>query len=140
MAAFVWFDKFVLSLGTKQVNLDTDAIAIYLSDDTPDVVNDAVKADVAEIGLGNGYTGPIDINNAYAQTGGVGSVTGDASETVAAVGGSIGPFRYVILYDSTPAAGILIGYWDYGSELTLTDGTSFTIDLAPAILQLQEAV
>lgn len=138
MAAFVWFDKFVLALGKAQVNLNSDALAIYLSDTAPNVVTGAVKADVPEIGLGNGYTGPVGIHNAYAQTGGVGSVTGDASETITASGGSVGPFRYVILYDSTPAGGVLIGYWDYGSELTLTDGTSFTVDLAPAILQLQE--
>lgn len=46
-----------------------------------------------------------------------------------ASGGAIADFRYVVLYNDTPTspADPLIGYWDYGSTLTLNDGDSLTV-------------
>lgn len=137
MAAFQTFQSFFLKLGTKVINLDTDAIEIYLSNDAPNVATDTVKADVAEIATGNGYTGPIDIHAAYALSGGIGVLTSDASETVTAAGGSVGPFRYVVLYDATVAGGPLIGYWDYGSALTLLDTQTFTVQFGASVLTIQ---
>jgi hypothetical protein len=42
--------------------------------------------------------------------------------------GSIGPFRYAVLYDDTAASDQLIGFWDYGSSITLNDTETFTVD------------
>lgn len=49
-------------LGTSP-GTDCDQLAIYLSNATPDASLDAVKADLAEIATGNGYTGPINVPN-----------------------------------------------------------------------------
>jgi hypothetical protein len=44
----------------------------------------------------------------------------------------IGPFRYFVLYDDTPTspADPLLGWWDYGSSITLADGESVTVDFS----------
>jgi hypothetical protein len=44
-----------------------------------------------------------------------------------AAGGQIGPFRYVILYNSS-ATNKLVGYYDYASSATLNDTETFTVD------------
>ena len=51
-----------------------------------------------------------------------------------ASGGNVGPFEYVILYDS--ASSKLLGWWDYGSAVTLNgaNGDSFTFAPSGAVL------
>jgi len=48
-----------------------------------------------------------------------------------ATAGGIGPFRYVILYNSS-ASNKSIGYYDYGSSITLNDTETFTVDFDAA--------
>ena len=63
-----------------------------------------------------------------------------ADITLTSSGGATGPFRYVYIYDDTAAApaDALIGYYDYGSSLTLNDGDSLTVDFSAAngVLQI----
>ena len=46
-----------------------------------------------------------------------------------AASSAIGPFQYAVLYNSTTAGGNLIGWWNYGTAMTLTSGNSFTVSL-----------
>jgi hypothetical protein len=135
MAAFNKFQNFVEDVGLGVHNLHTGTIKAYLSNDAPSASLDAVKADLAEITPGNGYTsGGHDTQNTYTESGGTGSCVG-TDIVITASGGSVGPFRYVVLYNDTPTspADPLIGWWDYGSPLTLADGESFTIDFGSSM-------
>lgn len=134
MAAFNKFQQFSEDLSKKVHDLNADTLRVYLSNATPDAAADAVKADLAEISTGSGYSGAVDTQNAVSETAGVTSVTG-VDVTVTASGGSVGPFRYVVLYNDTPTspADPLIGWWDYGSAVTLADGESFLIDFGSSM-------
>lgn len=137
MAAYVKYQQFVEDLGNKVHDLvgTNDTLKVMLSNTAPNVATHAVRADVTELGTGNGYTsGGIDIQNDGTESGGTLTVTGVDSVWTAS-GGSIGPFRYVILYNDTPSAPVdpLIAYWDYGSAITLLDGETFTVDFGASV-------
>jgi hypothetical protein len=135
MVAAVRFEAFSEHLAEKVHNLDADTIRNYLSNTTPDAAADAVKADLAEISAGNGYTaGGPDTQNATSRSGLVTSVTG-VDTVITASGGSIGPFRYVVLYNDTPTspADPLIQNWDYQSSITLLDTETFTTDFGASM-------
>ena len=139
MAAFNKFQDFVeqLGKGVHQLHAAGHQLDVYLSDATPSASLDAVKADLAEITNQFGYAAPVDIANDYTETAGTGTLTG-VDVTITASGGSFGPFRYVVLDNDTPAAPVdpLIGWWDYGSELTVNDGESFTVDFGASVATL----
>jgi hypothetical protein len=45
-----------------------------------------------------------------------------------ATSGSVGPFRYVYVYNDTSTGDMLVGYYDYSTDVTLQDGDRITID------------
>lgn len=135
MAAYNKFHQFVEDLAKKVHNLSADTLKVYLTNATPSASADAVKADLAEISTGNGYTGPITLTiTSCEQTAGTLKLILADPSLITAAGGSIGPFRYVVLYNDTPTspADPLIAWWDYGSSLTLTDTQTFQIDFSAA--------
>lgn len=126
MAAFNKFQPFVLALASKQHNLGTDTLKAMLSNTLP-LATQGLKTDITQIAAGNGYAadGPVVAQTSSAQTGGTYKLV-LADTTVTASGGTIGPFQYVVLYNST--SGLLIGWYDYGSALTLNPGDQFILD------------
>lgn len=138
MAAFNKFQTFVTDLSSGVHNLGTDTLKIYLSNDAPDAATDKVKADLAEIAGGNGYvSGGAEIQNVGNSVNGTFTLTGTDVTWIAA-GGAVGPFRYVVLYNDTPTSpnDPLIGWWDYGSSITLQDTESFTVDFGASIFTI----
>jgi hypothetical protein len=135
MAAYVKFYAFTEALAEKKHNLDTDTLKIYLSNTTPDVAADAVKADLAEISAGNGYpAGGADVQNATSRTLGVTSVTGvDVTLTAS---GAVGPYRYVVLYNDTATNDELIAYWDTGAPVTLSSGQTDLFDFGSSLFTI----
>jgi hypothetical protein len=127
MATYNKFQQFVEDLCLGVHNLNTGAVSVYLSNSVPSASGDAVKADLAEIATGNGYTGPIDTQNTFAEAAGTGTLTG--TKCVVTATGAVGPFQYVALFNDTPSGPVdpLIGWWDRGSALTLANGETFSI-------------
>jgi hypothetical protein len=141
VATYNKFQAFVEALAEKTHNLATDTLKVYLSNATPDAAADAVYADLADITAGNGYTagGNVATQTSSSQTGGIYKLVLADPATWTATGGSIGPFRYAVLYNFTTASGNLIGWWDYGTSITLGSGDTFAVDFDPStgVLTLQ---
>lgn len=134
MAAFNKFECFVGDLGLKLHNLDTDVLKVYLTNTAP-VATNTVYNTPADLATAGGYTaGGADAQCAYSQTSGTGTLTGIDVVWTATTG--FGPFRYVVLYNSTSATKPLIGWWDYGSSISLAAAETFTTDFGASILVL----
>lgn len=138
MASYQKFQPFAEYLCEKAVNLGSDTLKVMLCNTAP-VSTNGLKADLTEISSGNGYTagGTAATISSSAQTSGTYKLV-LADVVFTASGGSIGPFRYAVLYDDTSTSDVLIGFWDYGSSISLADGETLTWDASSTdgILQL----
>src|SRR5688572_20424254 len=138
MAVFVKYEVFTENLAEGVHNLDTGVLKVMLSNAAPNVATHETRSQVTELSGGSGYTsGGTDTQNATSRSGGVTSVTG-IDFTFTASGGTIGPFRYAILYNDTPSspADPLIGYWDYGSSISLLDGETLDVDFGASLFTI----
>ncbi len=132
MATFNKFQVFVQDVHHKVHNLSADVMKVMLTNTAP-VVTNTVLANLVEItaqfGYAAGGTAPAITSSGH--TAGVYKLV-LADVVFTASGGQIGPFRYAVLYNSTPAAGPLICWHDYGSSITLNDTETFTWDASAA--------
>jgi len=135
MATYNKFQDFIRALGEKEHDLHDDTLKAYLSNAAPSASADTVKTDCAEISNENGYTAPVDIQNTYTETDGTGTLVA-VDITITADGGTVGPFRYVLIYNDTHASDGLVCWHDYGSELTLQASEEFVIDFGASLFTI----
>jgi len=127
MAIFNKFNSFVEAVAEKKHDLGADTLKVALTNTAPVAAN-TVLADITQVANGNGYTtgGTAAAAVTSAQTAGTYKlVRGDVVFTAT---GAVGPFRYAVLYNDTAATDELIGWWDYGSSISLANGETFTVD------------
>lgn len=142
MATFVKFNKFLTQLGTKCYDFSADTLKFALTNTAPTAATDTVFLPGSlhpAPAAANGYTsgGHAATIDSWSEAGGTATLATTTDVVITATAGGIGPFRYVLLYDDTtsaPVADPLIGYWDYGSSITLAAGETFTIDVTASLL------
>lgn len=139
MATFNKFNQFVEHLAEKVHNLAADQlmVALVAAANAPGAGN-SVLAELTQISYTNLSSRALTTVSS-AQSGGTYKLV-LADLVLTASGGSVAPFRYVVLYNDTPTspADPLIGWYDYGSDLTLANGETLTIDFdsTNGVLQL----
>jgi hypothetical protein len=132
MATFTKFQQFVEDLSKGVHNFTSDStctvtVALCAAANAP-VVTNAVLANLTQISYTN-LSARVVTGVTAEQT--TGTVIYTATDLVlTASGGAVAAFRYVVIYndDPTSPADPLISFADYGSDLTLADGETFTID------------
>lgn len=130
MATYTKYNTFVDEVSKGGHNLQTAVFKCALTNTAPTAATDTVwNTTVAPApAAANGYTAggnTLTTSSASTSSGTFKLVLADTVFT--ASGGQIGPFRYAIIYNSS-ASNKVVGYYDYGSSLTLNSGDTFTVD------------
>jgi hypothetical protein len=142
MATFNKLNGFVEHMAEGVHNLGTGQLALALSNTAPGSEGSPPTASTAACILANvtqvSYTNLSSRNlttASSAQTAGTYALAVN-DLVLTSSGGTTGPFRYIYVYNDTPTspADPLIGYYDYGSSITLADGETFTFDVGANIL------
>ena len=137
MTAFTKAEGFVEHKNHGVHNLGSDQLVVALSDTAPasegtnplvGVASNSVLTNVTEISYTNLSSRNITTTSSVHTSGTYKLTLTDLILT--ASGGSVGPFRYIYIYNDTPTspADPVIGMYDYGSSITLADSETFTID------------
>lgn len=129
MASYNKFQAFVENIAEGVHNLQTGAITVALTAaaNAP-VATNSVLADLTQISYTNCSARTITTTSSAQTSGTYKLVLQDLVLT--ASGGDIATFRYVVIYNDTPTSPSkpLIAWYDYGSNVTVTNGNTFTID------------
>lgn len=124
MATFTKINSFVEFLAEKRINLGSDQLVVALTNtahtSTWDELVDLTQVSYANLSSRNITT------TSSAQTSGTYKLV--LADLVLTATGAVGPFQYIYIYDDTATNDDLIGYYDYGSPVTLASGDTFTID------------
>lgn len=135
MATFTRPDKLSENIANKIHDFDSDTFRWVLSNTAPAVGTTFLLSDVTQISTSGGYTQMTDGANgllatmsALSRTGAVTTV-GMSSSVVLTATGAVGPFRYIILIDDTPASPLnpVVGWLDHGSAITMANTDTYTI-------------
>lgn len=137
MASFNKFNQFVEDLAKGVHNFTSDStctVTVALTNTLP-VATNSVLADITQISYTNLSSRVISGVTAEQTSG---TVTFTANDLTLTASGSVGPFQYVVLYndDPTSPADPLIGWYNYGSAVTLSSGETFTIDFTSGFATL----
>lgn len=124
MASFNKFNAFVADVANGKHNLGSNQLKVAMSNTLPTAAN-AVLADITEISYTNISTRNITLTSST-QTAGLYKLI--IADLVLTASGAVGPFRYLVIYNSTTSGGPLIGWYDYGSSISLANSDTFTLD------------
>ncbi len=133
MATFTKFNSFIEALAEKKHNLGADSLVIALSNSAP-VAGNSVLADITQISYTNLSSRAVTITSSSQAAGIYTLVLQDL--TLTASGGAVATWRYVILYNDTATNDELIGWWDRGSAVTMSDGDTVDLDFAAYTVRL----
>lgn len=125
------FQDFVEQLGKGVHNFSSNTFKLALTNTAPTASTNTILTDITQISATGGYTaGGYTLSGvAWSETGGTAKLV-ITDLVITATGGSVGPFRYLVLYNDTATspADALIGFYDYGSSITLATGETLTVD------------
>jgi hypothetical protein len=136
------FDDLAEQIGKGVHVLGTHTLKVALTNVAPSSTM-AVLADITQIAASGGYTAGAGGGYAlsgvsFAESSGL-AILNATDLVITAAGGSVGPFRYPVIYNDTATspADALIGFLDYGSALTLADTETLTLDFSASLGFLQ---
>lgn len=133
MATYNKFNAWAENM-VEAANLATDQFVVALTNTLPTAAN-SVLADITQIAYTNLSSRNLTTSGS-SQTGGTYSLS--LADLTLTASGAVGPFRYIVIYDDTPAspADPLVCWYDYGSSISLAAGETLTIDFGANLFTL----
>ena len=137
MAAFTLINDWLANL-VENADCDSDQFSVALSNTAPGAEGspptgdgDGILGNITQVGYADCSARAITTTSS-SQTGGTYKLI--LQDLVLTSSGTVGPFRYVYIYDDTVGvpADPLVCYYDYGSSITLNNGETLTIDFSAA--------
>jgi len=133
MASYNKFQDYAEQLNKAVHNWSSHTFKAAFSNTAPNAT-DTILSAITQISSGGGYTagagGGLTLDSVtLSEASGTAKVV-IADEVFTASGASVGPLRYVVIYNdsATSPADALVCWYDYGSSITLLDTETFTID------------
>ena len=135
MAVYNKFNSLVAALANKVHNLASDQLIIALSNVAP-VAGNTQLSNITEISYTNLSSRVLTVASST-QSGGLYKLI--INDLLLTSSGTVATFQYVIIYNNTATNKELIGWYDYGSPLTLGNADTLNLDFdnANGVLQLQ---
>jgi hypothetical protein len=124
MAIFTRIDNLFEHMAEKVHNLQSDTLKVALTNTAPSSSN-TVLANITEITYTNLSARTITVTSS-STTAGVYKLV--LTDLVLTASGSAGPFRYAVIYNDTATNKELLGFFDYGSSISLNTGETITLD------------
>ena len=124
MATFNKFNSYVEAIAEKVHNLGSDTLKVALTNSAP-VSSNTQLSNITEISYTNCSSRTLTTSSS-SQTSGTYKLV--LNDLVLTASGTVGPFRYVVIYNDTATNDELIGWFDYGSALTLANTDTLTLD------------
>jgi hypothetical protein len=140
VSAFFEYNSFVDELSKGGHNLTTAVLKVALTNTAPNVASHLIlntTTDQPPPAAAAGYAA-LTLATTPSMTSSPATFHLAAVDAVfQATGGSIGPFRYAVVYNtSSSPANKLMGYYDYATALTLLDTETLTVDFGTDMLTL----
>lgn len=127
MSAYVKFQPFVEHMAEKKHDLGADQLVVALTTNANVPANtNGQLSDIVPIAYTNLSTRNISTSTSAQTSGTYKLVLTDLVLT--ASGGNVATFRHVVIYNDTSTSDFLICMFDYGQDLTLQNGETFTLD------------
>jgi len=131
MATYVKHEQFVEDLANKvhDLSADTLTIALTTNGNLPTAAN-SILGNLTTISPYTNLSARAITITSSTETSGVLKLI--LVDLVLTASGAVATFRWVDMYNDTPSSPLnpLISFWDYGSDVTLANTETFTIDFS----------
>jgi hypothetical protein len=126
MATFNKFNSFVEAIAEKVHNLGADTLTVGLTTNAnAPVASNTQRSNITEISYTNLSARAITTSTSSQSSGTYKLVLTDLVLTAS---GAVATFRWVFIYNDTATNDELVCYFDYGADVTLANGETFTLD------------
>ena len=133
MANYTKVNSFVEALAEKVHNLGSDTLKVALTNTAPTAAGTTKLADLTG-GITTGFDGMTITTSSSGQSSGTYKLV--LTDLTMTATGSVGPFRYVVIYNDSATNKEVICYFDYGSEVTLAKDDTFKLDFGDQLFSL----